>query len=332
MEMPTFPEDCDSALRRHLTPAVWAQLQDARDASGFTFQQAIASGIQHPDSNIGVYAGSADSYRAFAPLFGPIIEEYHGDHKHQTYMHPESIPCLGRDAHCVRSTRMRVARNLAGMPLGTPISRDDRLDVESRIREALGTLEGDLAGTYRSLASMTSTEKRELIAQHVLFKDGDRFMDAAGLTRDWPEGRGIFLNHDRTVIVWVNEEDHLRIISMEEGGDLVCVFDRLKRIHDVLDDSLEFAYSDELGWITTCPTNLGTGLRASVHAELPDLPKAQLKAIAKEHHVELRGVHGEHSDSEGGVWDVSNARRLGYTENELVSDLVFGLHALRTAG
>lgn len=93
------------------------------------------------------------------------------------------------------------------------------------------------------------------------------------MNRDWPSGRGIFHNADKTFIVWVNEEDQLRIISMQEGPDIPAVFDRLCRAVAHIETVAKFSHSEHLGYITSCPTNLGTALRASVHICLPNLGK-----------------------------------------------------------
>lgn len=84
----------------------------------------------------------------------------------------------------------------------------------TKVVEACKTFEGDLAGTFYSLNSLSKKERDQLIADHFLFKEGDRFLEIAGLNRDWPNGRGIFHNKEKTFLVWVNEEDQLRIISM----------------------------------------------------------------------------------------------------------------------
>jgi creatine kinase/arginine kinase len=112
-----------------------------------------------------------------------------------------------------------------------------------------------------------------LIADHFLFKQGDRFLEACGLNRDWPEGRGIFHNDNKTFLVWVNEEDQLRIISMQPGADIFAVFSRLSKAASLIEKEAKFAHDDHLGYITSCPTNLGTALRASVHIKLPLLSK-----------------------------------------------------------
>ena len=91
------------------------------------------------------------------------------------------------------------------------------------------------------------------------------------MNRNWPNGRGIFHNTEKTFLVWVNEEDQLRIISMQKGANIGEVFDRLCRAANHIEKVVAFAKSEQLGYITSCPTNLGTALRASVHIKLPKL-------------------------------------------------------------
>lgn len=92
--------------------------------------------------------------------------------------------------------------------------------VEETIVKALSSLEGELQGKYHSLESLSESERKEMVDNHFLFKEKDRFQEAAFLKRNWPKGRGIFHNTDKTFLVWVNEEDQLRIISMQKGGDI----------------------------------------------------------------------------------------------------------------
>jgi creatine kinase/arginine kinase len=212
----------------------------------------------------------------------------------------------------------------------TGISKEQRDEVESSIVQGLHTLKGELGGAYYPLHGMSKEVQEQLIKDHFLFKEGDRFLDAAGLNRHWPEGRGIYHNHDKTFLVWVNEEDQLRIISMQKGGDIKEVFERLVNAIKSIESKVKFAYSDHLGYITSCPTNLGTAMRASVHIALPNLAKdmKKFKEITDKYHLQIRGIHGEHSESEGGVYDISNRRRLGITEVEAVQDMYNGVVAL----
>ena len=150
------------------------------------------------------------------------------------------------------------------------------------------------------------------------------------MNRDWPSGRGIFHNNDKTFLVWVNEEDQLRIISMQPGAGIAEVFDRLSRAAAHIEKVLKFSSNDHLGYITSCPTNLGTALRASVHIKLPKLSKnkAKFNEIADNFFVQIRGIHGEHTETDDGTYDISNRRRLGRSERDLVQDMIDGVRAL----
>jgi len=338
MNYPNLPKDCTSMLCKHLTPEVFETLKEKKTANGFTLEQAINSGVQNIDSGIGVYAGDAESYTLFDGLFDPIIEDYHGfgkDDKHQSNLNPDDLnaPNPDPDGEFIVSTRIRVGRNVANLPLGPAISKEQRDLVESSVVSGLSTLEGELEGSYYPLLGMSKEVQDELIKDHFLFKEGDRFLDAVGLNRNWPEGRGIYHNRDKTFLVWVNEEDQLRIISMQQGGDIKEVFSRLVNAIKSIETKVEFSYSDHLGYITSCPTNLGTAMRASVHIALPNLAKDMeaFKAITDKYYLQIRGIHGEHSESEGGVYDISNRRRLGITEVQAVQDMHDGVVALIVA-
>lgn len=124
------------------------------------------------------------------------------------------------DSAMINSTRIRVGRNLADYPLGPGITKAQRDEIMNRVVEACKTFEGDLKGTFYPLDGMSKETSEKLINDHFLFKQGDRFLEACNLNRDWPSGRGIFHNDDKTFLVWVNEEDQLRIISMQPGASI----------------------------------------------------------------------------------------------------------------
>ncbi len=335
MNYPNFPNNCKSMLCKHLTKEVFTALKDKKTSNGFTLQDAINSGVVNIDSGIGVYAGDEESYFTFAELFNPIIEEYHGydiNSKQKSNLNPNDLKAPNPDpeGQYIVSTRIRVGRNIANLPLGPAITKKQRNEVEKQVSSALKSLSGNLSGTYYPIKGMSKEVSEQLIADHFLFKAGDRFLEAAGLNRDWPEGRGIFHNDEKTFLVWINEEDQLRIISMQMGGDIKEVFVRLTTAIKEIEKSVNFAYNPHIGYITSCPTNLGTAMRASVHIALPKLAKDMnlFKSITDKYHLQIRGIHGEHSKSEGGVYDISNKRRLGVTEVECVQDMYDGVVAL----
>merc|ERR1711990_850536 len=245
--LPHFPTGTKSLLSKCLTKDVWETCKDRKDAFGFTFRQAIFSGAKWTNSGVGVYAGSHDSYYAFAPFFDKIIEAYHGhkpSDKHISSMDYNKLKCPPFPADedkMINSTRIGVARNLAAYPLGTAITRSERLEVEKLVVSALNEFDGELKGKYYSLPSMTEAEKKQLIADHFLFKGGDKYLESAGLEREWPEARGIFHNNAKTFLVWVNEEDQLRIISMQMGSNIRQVFSRLSRAAGKIEEKARFA-------------------------------------------------------------------------------------------
>merc|ERR1712168_20293 len=179
--------------------------------------------------------------------------------------------------------------------------------------------------------------RQQLVDDHFLFISGDKNLIAAGMERDWPEGRGIFHNTEKSFLTWVNEEDQLRIISMQKGGDVKAGFGRLARGINGIEKSVKsesnkgFQFSERFGSLHSSPTNLGTGMRASVHIDLPGWTKLGPKVLAarcEELHLQPRGTRGESGGQTGVTYDISNKHRLGYSEVELVQKMIDGVNTL----
>merc|ERR1712037_803547 len=173
------------------------------------------------------------------------------------------------------------------------------------------------AGTYYPLTGMDEKVRQQLVDDHFLFVSGDRNLIVAGMERDWPEGRGI--------------------IHGEKGGDVKGVFSRLARGIKAVGDSVkaecgkDFALSEQYGYIHSCPTNLGTGMRASVMIDLPGYTKEGLPALQKrceELAVQPRGTRGESGGFDGCTYDVSNKHRLGHSEVALIQTMIDGVNTL----
>lgn len=327
-----------SLLSQFLTADVFEKIKDRRTSLGGYLIDQIRSGIANPDSSIGVYATDGAAYETFAPLYMPIIVHYHqlaDDFAHPplTFGDPSKLVDLDPENKYVISTRVRCARSLDGYPLNSLLNEDQYKEIESKAAEVLKSFSGDLQGEYHSLDSIPESQRQELVKQHFLFKQGDRFLEAANACRHWPQGRGIFYNEAKTVLVWVNEEDHLRIISMQKGADLGTIYARWAKTVQEIGSNVPFVRDDRLGYLTFCPTNIGTAIRASVHIKLPNLAKNQdrMKEITDKWGLQVRGTHGEHSDVEGGIVDISNKRRLGLTEFDVVKSLQDGVLELIAA-
>jgi len=322
-----------SLLKKYLTRDALDELKEKKTAMGATLLDIVQSGMENLDSGIGVYAPDAESYRMFSSLFDPIIEDYHGGFK-PTDQHPPSdfgdlsqIVNVDPEGKYVISTRVRCGRSLQGYPFNPYLTEEQYAEMQDKVSSTLKALDGDLKGTYFPLTGMDKDTQQQLIDDHFLFKEGDRFLQAANACRYWPTGRGIYHNDEKTFLVWCNEEDHLRIISMQKGGDLQQIFGRLVEAVKAIEAKLPFSHDDRLGYLTFCPTNLGTTIRASVHIALPKLAadRSKLEQIAGKYNLQVRGTRGEHTESEGGVYDISNRRRMGLTEFEAVKEMQDGI-------
>ena len=165
--------------------------------------------------------------------------------------------------------------------------------------------------------------------------DADPFLKSAGISGDWPCGRGCYQSADGGFIIWFGEEDQLRIMCMGKGFVLNSIFDRLEQALKLVEgiDGIEFATSDKYGYVTSCPSNLGTGMRASVHLALPGLTKdgtdTKAKEVCKPLGLSVRGTGGEHTPiGADGTVDISPSGRLFITEAEIVTKLYNGIKLL----
>jgi len=309
----------------------------------------IATGLQNPDSIMGAYAMHPDDYDLFRPYLDKLIRAYHhidgavgqvSDWDTGGTLDLRRIDAALGDV----SMRVRVGRNLADFPLPGAMTRAERVALEDRMIEVFGRLVATdgFGGGYVSLTpgsphEISSERYDELVAQHRMFKDmsGDRFLSAAGISADWPYGRGMYQSEDGGFIVWVGEEDHLRVMAMERGAILGNVFERLRAGLGLLEShGLRFARSATYGYVTSCPTNLGTGMRASLHLPLPRLTESgadveAIKPLCKRLGLSVRGAGGEHTAAgEGGIVDISPSARLMVTEGEIARRLYQGVKTL----
>lgn len=328
--------DCKSLLKKYLTQEVFDQLKTKKTAFGCTLLDVIQSGVENLDSGVGIYAPDAEAYTLFAPLFDPIIEDYHKGFK-STDKHPpknfgnvDDLENVDPQGEFVISTRVRCGRSMEGYPFNPCLTEEQYKEMEEKVSTTLNGLDGDLKGKFYPLTGMQKEVQQQLIDDHFLFKEGDRFLQAANACRFWPSGRGIYHNDKKTFLVWCNEEDHLRIISMQKGGDLGEVYRRLVKAANEIEKRIPFSHHDRLGFLTFCPTNLGTTIRASVHIQLPKLAKdpKKLEEEASKFNLQVRGTRGEHTEAEGGIYDISNKRRMGLTEYDAVMEMQAGIKKL----
>ena len=224
----------NNLMAKHFNPQFYQNLDSSARAR---LEKIIATGIQNPTSDMGAYAMHPDDYDLFAQQLAPMIREFHripeGTKIAQIHdWNTTASPCdLGQIDPALKqvSMRVRVARNVSTFPLPGAMNKAQRLEFEQVALNAFEKLiaHPDFGGKYLSISpdtpnTISDTEYNSRVAAHQMFKDmsHDKYLNVAGISGDWPNGRGMYISQAEDFIVWVGEEDHLRIMSMQTGGDL----------------------------------------------------------------------------------------------------------------
>ena len=219
----------------------------------------------------------------------------------------------GKESDIVISSRVRLARNIAGFPFLSRANLKQRREIESLLRKTI--IERKIAQdvSYVNLNQATAIDKLFLVERHLISKE-----HAEG------EGeRGVAFGKSETVSLMINEEDHLRIQVIRSGFELKKTWDTIDEIDNILGESLNFAFSSRFGFLTACPTNVGTGMRVSVMLHLPALGMTKhiekvFNAVGKLGLV-VRGLYGEGTKVSGDLYQISNQFALGKSEKEILS-------------
>ncbi len=217
----------------------------------------------------------------------------------------------------VISTRIRFARNLREFPFPCRLSDENKRKVSSIVKEAV--LDGHSAIAHRfryiQMSELTQEEAVSLVERHLVSPEfiSDR------------QGRGLLLLDDESVSIMINEEDHVRIQVIGSGMKLDELYDLADKIDTLLDEQLNFAFNEKLGYLTQCPTNIGTGMRASLMLHLPALKESgamnKISASLSKLGLALRGLYGEGTEPSGAIYQLSNQVTLGITEKEAIKNL-----------
>jgi protein arginine kinase len=221
----------------------------------------------------------------------------------------------GPHAEMVLSTRIRLARNLREVPF-THRAREEQLQgVLASVSAAAQSSPSFRDGLLLRMNEVSATDRQVLVERHLVSHE----------LGDGARPRGILVAPDARLSLMINEEDHLRLQSLTPGFQLADAWGLADAADDELDQSLEFAFSDEIGYLTSCPTNAGTGLRASVLIHLPALVLLEeiqrvLKSIMQVG-LNVRGLYGEHSEVMGNLFQISNQTTLGRGEGDSIESL-----------
>lgn len=221
----------------------------------------------------------------------------------------------GSSSQVVLSSRVRLARNIANAPFPSRADTDNRERILSFVKSAVEQSEGLKAGSFVDCGKLDDLDRAFMVERHLVSLEFTECRDFSAL----------LIGEEENLSIMVNEEDHLRIQALAPGLEVRQAFKLANDVDDELSKTLEFAFDPTFGYLTACPTNTGTGMRASVLIHLPGLALTQEieKVIAEISKVGLvvRGFYGEGSDVLGNLFQVSNQKTLGRSEDEIMDDL-----------
>jgi protein arginine kinase len=232
-----------------------------------------------------------------------------------THTSGEWLRGTGPESDIVISSRIRLARNLAAFPFTNRASAHQKAEIENQLRERIARLELEPNLIYFDIPGLSALDRQFLVERQLISRE----LAAA-------EGpRGVALAPRETVSLMVNEEDHLRLQVMRSGLSLDEAWQDIDKVDDLLEQRITYAFSEEFGYLTACPTNVGTGMRASVMLHLPAL--VMIKHIEKvfralqKINLAVRGLYGEGSRASGDFYQISNQVTLGKSETTILNEI-----------
>ncbi|MCD8037032.1 MAG: protein arginine kinase [Clostridiales bacterium] len=226
----------------------------------------------------------------------------------------ESEKC---DNGIIISSRVRLARNLKKYNFHNKLTDADAEKMINDVKNSIldsRTVFGEQF-KYIPMNTMNGNEKFAMVEKHVISPELMKSNKPCG----------VLVKDDETISIMLNEEDHIRIQAITAGDNIDEAFDLADKIDNLIEESVEYAFSEKYGYLTSCPTNVGTGLRASYMMHLPELEKTgQIKNVVQtisKFGITVRGIYGEGSDAMGSVYQVSNQVTLGQSEADIISNL-----------
>mmetsp|Transcript_14983 Transcript_14983/g.35704 ORF Transcript_14983/g.35704 Transcript_14983/m.35704 type:complete len:554 (-) Transcript_14983:107-1768(-) len=309
--------------------------------TGFTFDQCIQCGLDCADEGIlGCVVGDEESVSLFRDFYGLVVAKRHG--LGPNGRHPTPSPMLIDPTHIkadswdpsgnvILSARLRINRSIGGFALPPAMDAKERAATEQLLGDGLSGLTGEVAGQYHRLAEMSPEFRQQFVDEQQLFSSPTSpYFQTTKMGEGWPDGRGFFLSTSREVLAWVNEDDHLKLMVIKKGGDVKAVVTLMREAVTQLDTYLaskdaSFIVDEQFGHITSCPSMWGTGLKLSLLMKLPHL--AALSSFPPSAIAHM-GVRVRPEPSGEGLFDVTNARAMGASEADIISEVANGVERL----
>lgn len=322
-----------SLLKKHLSKDVLGELIDLKTSS---FQSClydcIRSGLLNRFTELAVFASDAECYDTFHSLFHPIICDTHfellEDFKHpmedwgdaSSLVNPENA--LFRVEKC----QINCTRSLSNFPFFPKMTEAEFEEVLNEIRKAFES--GKFLGRFYCFETLDDGAMRELKTMNLMFGKGDAVLKAAGSSRFWPKGRGVFISEDKQLTAQINYKDHLRFAYGNDGNDLKTLYERMIECHRDLSEHLSFSKHEKYGFLNASPRLIGNAIEIAVLLRFQK-SEDELDKITKvmtENHLQIANRKEEGNGNT--LMEIRNSECLGITEIETVKNFLSKLSNL----
>jgi len=218
----------------------------------------------------------------------------------------------------VLTSRIRLARNIDGVPFPQKLNQDEANKVIKDVADSVLNSNSAIAHEFRliKLRELKPLERLSMVEKHLISMD---------IVNEYQRG-AVLLNREENVSIMINEEDHIRLQVIYPGFKVKDAYDYANKLDDLIEEKVQYAYDAKLGYLTSCPTNVGTGIRASVMLHLPALTLTKninnVFNTVVQVGMTMRGIYGEGSNAMGNIYQISNQVTLGLTEEEIINNLI----------
>jgi arginine kinase len=273
-----LPEESTVFLKKFLNKDIFEKLKNVKTSLGGHISHIIYAGMKVDNKEtVGIYATDGEAYTKFQSLFQPAIsflQDY--DKYYSLFDIPDhrgifDIPADSKISTKLNSIRFKYARNLKNLPYLPYAKQHTRKFIHHRILNAIKNLNENIDGIYydmESISQITKDDNPELFElENKFFDKEENFFSSFGLSK---EHSGIFLSQDKKIAYLINFNDHLQIVAHDDSANFKETYQRIKYVHDELARELEFDYHPTYGYLTTCPSNIGMGLKISAWLEIPN--------------------------------------------------------------
>lgn len=328
-------ESGSSLLKEYLTDEILEKLKALTTQLKGGIYNNIRSGLTHFDSDIGIFASDQHAYSEFESLFAPVLDDFH-DMDNDTKQPPmefgefHELDDLDPEGNFVKSIRVVIGRSLNDYAF-MPLLSDKKLEaIEDKIRKNVLMINDEqFKGTYHSLSSIEDEQQKKWIEDGTMFPNADdKYLKEAQTFNHWPMGRGVFMNEKNNFRVWVNYEEHIQVISYEDGANLQSAYERLAKGFNLLVGDMEFAQHERYGFLAHNLKNIGNTMRIIAKVKISKLAldenSNKFESLLEAHHIKAHNL-------ENGFYELMNIKRVGITEIDTARAFQKGIKEIITA-